>query len=99
MRRTVETAPANESEPESATRTDRSRKTRPAGTTAWMSPARQTGAQTAKPARAKTGAVAAKRNPRRNTVDGPPATPGETIRAVATSRADETSAARIARTP
>ena len=62
-----------------------------------MIQARKTGAQTAKPARAKTGAVAAKRNPRRNTADGPPATPGETIRAAAISRADGTSAARIAR--
>ena len=66
MRRTAEIALANETEPESATRTDRDRKMPPAETTAEAAkvgviPARQTGAQTAKPA--TTQAVAAKRNP------------------------------------
>jgi len=96
MRRTAEIALANETEPESATRTDRDRKMPPAGTTAEAAkvgviPARQTGAQTAKPA--TTQAVAGKRN----TADGTPGTPSETMQAVATSRADETNAARIPR--
>jgi hypothetical protein len=100
MRRTAEIALANETEPESATRTDRDRKMPPAGTTAEAAkvgviPARQTGAQTAKPA--TTQAVAGKRNPVRNTADGTPGTPSETMQAVATSRADETNAARIPR--
>ena len=101
MRRTAEIALANETEPESATRTDRDRKMPPAVTTAEAAkvgviPARQIGAQTAKPA--TTQAVAAKRNPRRNTANGLPGTPSETMQAVATSRANETNAARIPRT-
>jgi hypothetical protein len=100
MRRTAEIALANETEPESATRTDRDRKMPPAGTIAEAAkvgviPARQTGAQTAKPA--TTQAVAGKRNTVRNTAVGTPGTPSETMQAVATSRADETNAARIPR--
>jgi len=46
-----------------------------------------------------TRAVEGKRNLRRNRVNGPPGTASDAIQPVAMSRADETNAARIARTP
>ena len=90
MRRTAEIALANETEPESATRTERDRKMPPAAATAEAAkvgviPPRQTGAQTAKPA--TTEAVRQRGTQFRNTADGPPGTPSETMQAVPTSRA------------
>jgi hypothetical protein len=60
-------------------------------------PARWTGARTAKSVR--TRATEAKRNLRGNAADGPLETASDAIQLVATSRADETSAARIAKSP